>query len=542
MPVEEASPGLRDGNDPLSARRVYAWPLTAAIVRWYEPDATKIAGGSAVADDRWVPPARADATLSLHPDRLFPAEPGVRPIARELHEATRDLPLVCPHGHVDPRRLSVDERFDDPVSMLVTPDHYVTRLLHAAGISLDELGVGEDALSEERARGIWRLLCGNWDVYRGTAVRYWLESQLVDLFGVTVRPSLQTADAIYDQIFACLGQDAFRPRALYDRFGIEVLATTDDPCDDLGPHRVLAGDPNLDGEGDPDVPPRPVSRGRPTGVARGDRRAGRGSGDRHGRLRGLSPGARAAAAAFIEHGATAADHSHLDARTDPLDLADAERIYRAALAGEATAAEAVAFRRHMVLEMARMSCDDGLVMMLHPGVVRGHHAPTAARFGPDTGHDIPVALELTHALRPLLQRFGTTPGFHLVVFTVDETLWSRELAPLAGFYPSVFGGAPWWFLDAPDAIRRPGRDRRDRRVLAHCRLRRRHACVLHDLRATRHVTPHRRGRARAARGRTSAGDRRGPRDGCRSRHHPTEVRVQAPRHRHPRWLSARGGG
>ena len=200
MPVEEASPGLRDGNDPLSARRVYAWPLTAAIVRWYESDAIEIARGSAVADDGWVPPVRDDATLSLHPDRLFPAEPGVRAIARELHEATRDLPLVCPHGHVDPRRLSSDEPFDDPVSMLVTPDHYVTRLLHAAGISLDELGVGDDALSEERARGIWRLLCGSWDVYRGTAVRYWLESQLVDLFGVTVRPSLQTADAIYDQI------------------------------------------------------------------------------------------------------------------------------------------------------------------------------------------------------------------------------------------------------------------------------------------------------------------------------------------------------
>ena len=415
---------------------------------------SKIAGGSAVADDRWVPPARADATLSLHPDRLFPAEPGVRAIARELHEATRDLPLVCPHGHVDPRRLSVDETFDDPVSMLVTPDHYVTRLLHAAGISLDELGVGEDALSEERARGIWRLLCGNWDVYRGTAVRYWLESQLVDLFGVTVRPSLQTADAIYDQILACLSEDAFRPRALYDRFGIEVLATTDDPCDDLGPHRVLAEDPTWTGRVIPTFRPdrflEPAQPGWPAAIAELAEAAGIDTGDYAGYLRALEQRRQF----FIEHGATAADHSHLDARTDPLDLADAERIYGAALAGEATAAEAVAFRRHMVLEMARMSCDDGLVMMLHPGVVRGHHAPTAARFGPDTGHDIPVALELTHALRPLLERFGTTPGFHLVVFTVDETLWSRELAPLAGFYPSVFAGAPWWFLDAPDAMRR----------------------------------------------------------------------------------------
>ena len=157
---------------------------------------------------------------------------------------------------------------------------------------------------------------------------------------------------------------------------------------------------------------------------------------------------------FIANGATSADHSHADARTDPLAPAAAKRIYRAALAGTASSTEAVAFRRHMVLEMARMSCDDGLVMTLHPGVLRGHHRPTLVRYGPDRGHDIPVALELTGALRPLLERFGTAPGFHLVVFTLDETLWSRELAPLAGFYPSVFAGAPWWFLDAPDAIRR----------------------------------------------------------------------------------------
>jgi glucuronate isomerase len=392
--------------------------------------------------------------LTLHPDRLFPTDPAVRGIARDLHEATRELPLICPHGHVDPRRLSFDEPFDDPVSMLLTPDHYVTRLLHAAGISFHELGLADEALSEERARSIWRLLCGHWDVYRGTAVRYWLESQLVDLFGVTVRPSRQTADAIYDQILTRLGEEAFRPRELYARFGIEVLATTDDPCDDLSSHSALAEDTTWTGRVIPTFRPdrllEPAQPGWPTAIDELAEASGIDTGDYTGYLRALEQRRRF----FVEHGATAADHSHLDARTDPLDLADAERIYRAALAGEATATEAVAFRRHMVLEMARMSCDDGLVMMLHPGVVRGHHGPTAARFGPDSGHDIPVGLELTNGLRPLLERFGTTPGFHLVVFTVDETLWSRELAPLAGFYPSVFAGAPWWFLDAPDAMRR----------------------------------------------------------------------------------------
>jgi glucuronate isomerase len=157
---------------------------------------------------------------------------------------------------------------------------------------------------------------------------------------------------------------------------------------------------------------------------------------------------------FIAHGATAADHSHTDARTDPLEVAEATRIYRTALDGSASDSELVAFRRHMLLEMARMSCDDGLVMTLHPGVRRNHHTPTFERFGPDTGHDIPVRVEFTDALRPLLERYGTHPGFHLVLFTVDETVWSRELAPLAGFYPSVYAGVPWWFLDAPAAIRR----------------------------------------------------------------------------------------
>ena len=141
-------------------------------------------------------------------------------------------------------------------------------------------------------------------------------------------------------------------------------------------------------------------------------------------------------------------------RTDALEPAVADRIHRAALAGTATTAEAVALRRHMLLEMARMSCEDGLVMTLHPGVRRGHHGPTTARVGADVGSDIPLRIEFTDALHPLLERYGTHPGFHLVVFTVDETVFSRELAPLAGFYPSLYVGAPWWFLDAPEAIRR----------------------------------------------------------------------------------------
>ena len=392
--------------------------------------------------------------LVLHPDRLLPPDPAVRSIARRLHHAVRGLPLISPHGHVDPRLLLDDEPFPDPAALFVTPDHYVTRLLHADGVSLDALGLGQGPLSEDAARQVWRHLCERWPVYRGTPVRYWLEEELAGIFGVTQRPSAETADAIYDHVAERLAQDAYRPRALYQRFGLSVLATTDDPCADLAVHAALAADETWGGRVIPTFRPdrylEPAAPGWPDDMARLALAAGTDTGDYPGYVAALEQRRRH----FVAHGATSADHSHADVRTDPLDVAEASRIYRVALDGEVTAAEAVAFRRHMVAEMARMSTEDGLVMTLHPGVRRSHHGPTAERFGADTGHDIPLRLELTDALRPMLERCGTHPDFHLVVFTLDETVWSRELAPLAGFYPSVYVGVPWWFLDAPDTMRR----------------------------------------------------------------------------------------
>jgi glucuronate isomerase len=396
----------------------------------------------------------APASLEPHPDRLLPAEPGLRAIARGLYEAVRALPIVSPHGHVDPRLLLDDDPFPDPATLLVTPDHYVTRLLHAGGVGLDALGVGQGRLDETSAREVWRQLCTHWELYRGTPVRYWLESELADIFEVSVRPSAQTADAIYDQIADRLADEAYRPRALYERFGIAVLATTDDPCDDLAAHSALAADPAWKGRVVPTFRPdaylEPGQPGWADRVRRLGETAGVDAGSYPGYVRALEERRRY----FVDHGATSADHSHVDVRTDPLDRGDAARIFTAALAGLAGPGEAVAFRRHMLGEMARMSCDDGLVMTLHPGVCRGHHGPSTKRFGADTGNDIPVRVEFTEALRPLLQRYGTHPNLHLVLFTLDETVFSRELAPLAGFYPSVYVGAPWWFLDAPDAIRR----------------------------------------------------------------------------------------
>jgi glucuronate isomerase len=392
--------------------------------------------------------------LALHPDRLLPADPGTRAIARRIYAAVRDLPVISPHGHVPPRLLLDDEPFRDPATLFVTPDHYVTRLLHAAGVGLDALGVGERSLSEERSRAVWRLLCSHWQVFRGTSVRFWLEAELAEIFEVLLRPSAQSADAIYDHLADRLAQDAYRPRALFERFGIAVLATTDDPCDDLSAHSALAADPTWKGRVVPTFRPdaylEPAQPGWVERVRRLGETAGVDTGSYAGYVRALEERRRY----FVDHGAVSADHSHLDVRTDPLDPAEASRIFTAALGGQAGQDESVAFRRHMLGEMARMSCDDGLVMTIHPGVCRGHHAPTTQRFGPDTGNDIPVRVEYTQALRPLLQRYGTHPNLHLVLFTLDETVFSRELAPLAGFYPSLYVGAPWWFLDAPDAIRR----------------------------------------------------------------------------------------
>ncbi len=391
---------------------------------------------------------------ALHPDRLLPPEPGVRAIARRLYEAVRELPVISPHGHVDPRLLLDDQPFRDPASLFVTPDHYVTRLLHAAGVGLDLLGVGEGELSEERSREVWRLLCSHWDSFRGTPVRTWLEAELAEIFGVAQRPSAATADAIHDHLMARLAEPAFRPRALYERFRIAVLATTDDPCDDLAVHAALAADPSWSGRVIPTFRPDRYLEPAAPGWAAAIARLGEVTGLDTGEYAGFVAAMEARRSHFIAHGATSADHSHSDVRTDALEPGEAARIYRQALAGAAAPAEAVALRRHMLLEMARMSCEDGLVMTLHPAVRRGHHGPTAARYGPDIGVDIPLRIEFTDALRPLLERYGTYPGFHLVVFTLDETVWSRELAPLAGFYPSVYVGAPWWFLDAPEPIRR----------------------------------------------------------------------------------------
>src|SRR4051812_48908527 len=280
------------------------------------------------------------APLEPHSDRLFPVDPQTRALARRIYGAVREAPVISPHGHVDPRLLLDDEPFPDPASLLVTPDHYVTRLLHASGVGLDALGVGEGPLPEARSRAVWRTLCAHWPVFRATPMRFWLEAELGEIFGVTLRPSADTADAIYDQLVERLAQNAYRPRALYERFRIAVLATTDDPCDDLSAHAALAADPAWTGRVIPTFRPdrylEPALPGWAEAVTRLGDVADVDTGDYAGYVRALEERRRF----FLAHGATSADHAHEDVGTEPLDPAEAARIYRTALAGDATRAEA----------------------------------------------------------------------------------------------------------------------------------------------------------------------------------------------------------
>lgn len=390
----------------------------------------------------------------LDPDRLLPADPGTRAIARRLYAATAQLPIISPHGHVPPQWLAGDLPFADPTSLLISPDHYVFRLLHAQGLTLDDLGVGGTVLDEQGSRRAWRLLCENWAGFRGTSSKFWLESVLADVFGVSERPSAETANALYDHLAGMLATLQFRPRALAERFRISVLATTDDPVDSLEHHRTLRADPTFATRVAPTFRPdrylEPTRPDFPDLVKALGAAADVDTSTYAGYLAALEDRRRF----FKANGGVSTDHGHADVVTLSIEPTEAARIFEAALIGEATAEEATAFRRHMLVEMARMATEDGLVMTLHPGVHRNHHTPTAERFGPDTGHDIPVGVEFTRGLQPLLERFGTAQGFQLILFTLDETVFSREIAPLAGFYPSVYAGAPWWFLDAPEAVRR----------------------------------------------------------------------------------------
>lgn len=391
-------------------------------------------------------------SIAAHPDRLLPADPGTRSIARSLLERVQDLPIISPHGHVDAAVIEQNTPFPDPAALLVSPDHYVTRLIHANGVPMDQLLAGTASAPESRE--IWRTFVEAWPLFEGTASGYWLRTQFDNVFKLGADLSELSADASYDAIAAKLVEPDFRPRQLFKDFNIEVLATTDDPLDNLASHKALSEDPSFNGRVLPTFRPDAyLNVAHPSWSSNVDRlieAAADGATGYAGYIAALENRRRY----FVEHGAVSADHGVRTPASLKLDPADAEVLFERARAGKATAADRDAFEAHMMYQMARMSVEDGLVMTIHPGSYRNHHGPTFENFGADTGHDIPFAVNYTEAVRPLLQDFGTAKDFHLVLFTLDETVFSRELAPLAGFYPSVYIGAPWWFLDAPDAMLR----------------------------------------------------------------------------------------
>jgi glucuronate isomerase len=395
------------------------------------------------------------AGLSLHEDRLLPREPATRAIARRLYNDVRSLPIISPHGHCDPAWFADDRPFDNPAALLITPDHYVFRMLYSQGVPLENLGIPsrDGGPVEQDPRRIWRLFAANYHLFRGTPTRMWLDHAFHDIFGLDRRPEPGTADATYDRIADCLARPEFRPRALFERFNIEVLATTEAPTDTLDHHRKLRAG-NWRG--------RVITAFRPDSVVDPEFEGFAGRVDRLGELTGEDTagydGYLAALAKrrhfFKEMGATSTDHGHPTAATFDLPPAEAAALFQRARAGAASAAEAERFRGHMLVEMARMSLEDGLVMQIHPGSFRNHNPQLFRRFGRDQGADIPMPTDYVRALKPLLDRFGNERDLTVIVFTLDESAYSRELAPLAGHYPALKLGPAWWFHDSPEGMRR----------------------------------------------------------------------------------------
>ena len=398
--------------------------------------------------------------LILHPDRLFPTDPSVRPIARRLYEAVAGLPIISPHGHTDPRWFAQDQPFGNASELLLTPDHYVFRMLYSQGISLDTIGLvpkgGEGSSVDPRAA--WRILAENYTLFLGTPSRMWLDWVFAEAFGLTVQLEAASADLYYDTITDALATEAFRPRALYDRFNIEVITTTESPLDDLAHHAaILAENDRADGWKGRVLTayrPDPVIDPQFDGFRDNLRKLSDLTGEDAFDYKGYLAAHRQRRAFFASMGATSTDHGHPTAATADLTDVEAQALFARVTADSVSDADAELFRAHMLTVMAGMSVEDGMVMQIHPGAYRNHNASLFTRFGRDRGADIPMATEYVHALRPLLSRYGNEANLTIILFTLDETSYARELAPLAGHYPALKLGPAWWFHDSPEGMRR----------------------------------------------------------------------------------------
>jgi glucuronate isomerase len=390
-----------------------------------------------------------------HPDRLFPPEPQTRAVTQRLYAHVKDLPIVSPHGHTDARWYTENQPFADPTALFVIPDHYIFRMLFSQGVALEDLGIrrrdGQPVATD--ARAIWRRFAQHYHLFRATPTRLWLDHAFATLFDMQERLSATNADHYFDHITDRLGQPEFRPRALYERFNIEVIATTDSPLDPLAAHASLPAT-GWRGRVIPAYRPDPVVDPEFEDFRRNLVQFGEITGCDTLTFRGYLDAHRNRRAFFKAHGATATDHGHASALTANLSGHEAEALFAKAALGDCTPKEAELFRAQMLTEMAAMSLDDGLVMQLHPGSFRNHNRRLFANFGRDKGADIPTATNYVNGLKPLLDRFGDRSDLTIIVFTLDETTYSRELAPLAGLYPALRLGPAWWFYDSPDGMKR----------------------------------------------------------------------------------------
>ena len=390
----------------------------------------------------------------LPDDRYFDPNPRHKEIAQRLYASVADLPLVCPHGHVDVRMFAdEDYSFGTPVDLLIIPDHYVFRMLYSHGIPLEKLGVprldGDQVEGDHRA--IWQLFADNFYLFRGTPTGVWFTDELYSVFGVEDKLTGESAQDIYDQIAACLESPDFRPRKLFERFNIEVLCTTDVATDRLDQHRAIR-ESGWSGRVVPTFRPDAVVNMDTPGWRQHVQALSEVSGIEVDGYQALVRALEDRRAYFKEMGARATDHAALTPYTEELSDQEAEAIFQRALEGQASSEDAARFTGHMLMESARMSIEDGLVMQFHSGSYRNHNQLIFDGFGADMGCDIPTSTEYTRNLRPLLNKYGNNPGLTLILFTLDETTYSRELAPLAGHYPAVKLGPPWWFHDSLEGM------------------------------------------------------------------------------------------
>jgi glucuronate isomerase len=392
--------------------------------------------------------------LDLNPDRLFPADPTLRAIARRLYSHVHDLPIISPHGHTDPQWFADNQPFADATSLLLAPDHYLYRMLYSQGISLARLGVPSRSGSPSAdPRAAWRLFAENFYLFRGTPSSLWLNHVFFHVFGFERTLDASTADEYFDAINAKLAMPEFRPRALFERFNIEVIATTESPVDSLEHHAKIR---SSGWRG------RVVTAYRPDAVIDPEHESFRDALATFGELSGEDVYSwsgylrahRSRREFFAAAGATSTDHGHITAATADLSASEAEALFARVIGGDCSATDAELFRAAMLVEMAKMSLDDGLVMQIHPGAFRNHNRWLFEHYGRDKGADIPQRTDYVRALKPLLDRVGNDPKLTLIVFTLDETSYSRELAPLAGHYPALKLGPAWWFHDSPEGMLR----------------------------------------------------------------------------------------